>query len=85
MKLEALRIPPVSKEFFERLVLAYPPIREGDIREGVSEIKIHRKAAQQEVIEFIRNAVVKSYSMDDYKPLSIKDRIKFVLFNRIGE
>lgn len=84
MRIESFKVPPVSKEFYERLLLAFPPIRHSDIKEGTSEIKIQRKAAQQEVVDFVKNAVAQSYNMD-YKPLSIKDRIKFVLFNRIGE
>lgn len=84
MQLNSLKIPPVSKEFYQQLVLAFPPLTHNYIKDDTSEIKIHRKAAEQRVIEYISRAVKESNNYI-YKPLSLKDRIKFILFSKIGE
>lgn len=58
MKLDKIKLPPVSEEFFNNLKSVFPPINPLDIKPDTSMIEIQRNAAQQEVIKFIENSVV---------------------------
>jgi len=59
MKIDHIKLPPVSQKFYERLVSAFPPLDPLDIKKDTSMIEIQRSAAQQEVLYFIKQAVVK--------------------------
>lgn len=72
MRLKDMRIPPVSQEFYDRLIAAFPPLDPRSIKPDTTLIQIQRWAAQQEVIEFIRDAVPelrtnKKKQLDDIK------------------
>jgi uncharacterized protein (DUF1697 family) len=77
MKIDHIKLPPVSKKFYDTLIRAYPPMDPLDIKENTSMIEIQRNAAQQEVIQFIEQAVRKEQSTD--KPMSIWERFKYVI------
>lgn len=54
MKLEKVKLPPVSTSFFEELQKAFPKLDPRDIKADTDMIQIQRNAAQQEIIEYIR-------------------------------
>lgn len=68
MHFERMKVPPVSTEFYERLILAFPPIDPRRITPETSMIEIQRLAAQQEVIEFIKNAVPEAVLVSTTEP-----------------
>jgi hypothetical protein len=76
MDIDYMRLPPCSKKFFERVVMAFPPLSPLDIKEGTPMITIQRNAAQQEVIEYIRQAVVNDPDAEEAR--SLWERFKYV-------
>lgn len=84
MRLETTRIPPVSREFYERLIVAFPPIDPRNITPETSMLEIQRSAAQQEMIKFIEQAVRPSSGEPEitHKPKTMWERLKSLLFKR---
>lgn len=62
MELKAIESPLISRAFYERLISVFRPIAYNDITIDTNIIDIQRRAAQQEVIEYIRRNVHKDYS-----------------------
>lgn len=62
MNIDHIKLPPVSQKFYDRLMLAFPPLSPLDINKDTDMIDVHRNAAQQEVIAYIQKAVVKDHS-----------------------
>lgn len=75
MNIDHIRLPPVSQKFYDRLITAFPPLNPLDIKKHTDMIDVHRNAAQQEVIQFIKQAVRIEHSNTD-KPVSIWERLK---------
>jgi len=57
--MKTYKLPPVTQQFYERLERVFPPINHIDIKPDTDMIDIQRKAAQQEVLAFIKEAVQK--------------------------
>ncbi len=77
MKLDSTRLPPISNKFYDRLVSTFPPINPLDINTNTNMIDIQRNAAQQEVIQYIKQSV----RIEENSSMSIIDKIKYVLIN----
>ena len=75
MKIDNVKLPPVSQSFFNRLQAAFPPLDPLDIKKDTDMIEIQRNAAQQEVIKFISNAVRKENS---HQPKTWWERFKHI-------
>lgn len=58
MNLERVKLPPVSKKFYDTLVDCFPPLDPLDIKEGTTMISIQRRAAQEEVLNMIKAVAV---------------------------
>lgn len=77
MNIQNIKLPPVSRQFYDRLVEVYPPINPLDIKKDTNMIDIQRNAAQQEVIQFIKNAVRKEQS--NTGNMTFWERLKYVI------
>lgn len=81
MQLERIQLPPVSKRFYDQIRTTFPPIDARDIKPGTTMIEVQRRAAQQEVISFIENAVRETET--EYKPTTLYERLKYVILGRL--
>lgn len=57
MDITSVRTPRVSAAFYNTLVKTFPKLDPSDVKENTSLIYIQRRAAQQEVIDFISASV----------------------------
>ena len=80
MKIDTIKLPPVSEKFYDRLITAFPPMNPLDVKEDTNMIQVHRNAAQQEVIQYIKQAVRKEANKA-YKSNSFWERLKYVFSN----
>lgn len=81
MNIDSIHLPPVSKKFYDTLIRTFPPLNALDIKEDTTLISIHRDAARQEVIEFVRRAVRETEEVPTIN-ITLLDRVKYVLFNK---
>lgn len=77
MKIEVDELPPVSQKFYDKLIIAFPPIDALDIKKDTNMIDVHRNAAQQEVIQYVSKVVRGEPST--IHELNIWGRLKYVL------
>jgi len=78
MNLDHIRLPPVSRKFYNKLLLVFPPINPLDIHKGTDMIDIQRSAAQQEVLDYIHKVVVDSDTEEGPVFTTIWDKFKYV-------
>lgn len=77
MNIDHIKLPPVSQKFYDRLIQTFPPLNPLDIKKSTDMIDIHRNAAQQEVLEYIKQSVRSEDSEGNIK-LTFWDRFKYV-------
>lgn len=58
MNIETVSIPPISYKFYTTLLSVFPPMSGLDVKKDTSVIELHRRAAQDEVLQYI-SAVVR--------------------------
>lgn len=76
MNIDHIKLPPVSKKFYDRLLQTFPPLDPLDIHKDTDLIDIHRNAAQQEVIHYIQKAVRQEDT--SHKDPNLWERFKYV-------
>ena len=76
MNLDNIKLPPVSNKLFDKIQAAFPPMHPLDVDESTTMIDVHRNAAQQEVIEYIKKYLTKD---TEYTPVSFLEKLKHIL------
>jgi hypothetical protein len=81
MDLQSIKLPPVSKQFYDSILRTFPPLQSRDVKESTSMITIQRNAAQQEVVQYIEQSVRRNNSNSNKHNLwnRIKYAISYVL------
>jgi len=76
MNINHVKLPPVTQKFYDKLIETFPPLNPLDIKKSTDMIDVHRNAAQQEVIQYIKQSVKKEESTNTN--ITFWDRFKYV-------
>lgn len=83
MTLTSIALPPISKRFYTELLKVFPLLTAEDVTAHVDMITLQRRAGQAEILRYIERKATITPDLD--KSFTFLQRLKFLLFNKLGD